>query len=233
VCLVQTRDKPIRAFSRWATLSYSWGGDQPHKTTRHNLERYVEAISLADMPQTIQDAVNVCRQLDISYIWIDSLCIVQGDSDDLSRELAQMPRIYQGSLVTIYAASARSVTEGFLQRRQFHYKKVPAHQAPVFRRPFTRGPGARISPTRRVGQLRQQLSNPRLIQDHQPARQAGVGLPGTHAIPANAHLLREGTLLAVRLGCSAFRARPTLAVAVSLRPAVPSGKGDARVDGCR
>ena len=123
VRLVQTLNWPSRDFSQWATLSYSWGGDQPHKTTRENLASHLKGITVQDMPQTIQDAITVCRKLGIPYIWIDSLCIIQKDGEDLGRELAQMPRIYQGSLVTIYAASAHAVTEGFLHQRPLYYRK--------------------------------------------------------------------------------------------------------------
>ncbi|KAK0715364.1 heterokaryon incompatibility protein-domain-containing protein [Lasiosphaeris hirsuta] len=125
ISLVQTRDWPQRDFSKWATLSYSWGGDQPHKTTRQTLSRHLGGIALADMPQTIQDAVAVCRRLGIPYLWIDSLCIIQQDTEDLHHELAQMPQIYQSSLVTIYAASSHAVTEGFLQKRHLWYRKFP------------------------------------------------------------------------------------------------------------
>ncbi|KAK4221800.1 hypothetical protein QBC38DRAFT_491343 [Podospora fimiseda] len=41
---------------------------------------------LEDMPETLQDAIIVAKQLDLSYIWIDALCIIQGDVEDWIKE---------------------------------------------------------------------------------------------------------------------------------------------------
>ncbi|KAF8864600.1 HET-domain-containing protein [Acephala macrosclerotiorum] len=123
--LVETINLPGNDFSQWVALSYSWGGEQRLKTTRESIVSHREGIDLTILPQTIQDAVFVCRKIGVSYLWVDCLCIIQNDERDLERELAQMPYIYQGALVTIYAASARSVQDGFLQQRPLYYKEFP------------------------------------------------------------------------------------------------------------
>ncbi|KAK0622007.1 heterokaryon incompatibility protein-domain-containing protein [Bombardia bombarda] len=104
-------------FSEWVALSYCWGGDQPQKTTQASIPGYRDGIDLSSMPKTIQDAVTVCRKIGARYLWVDSLCIIQNDTADLGVELGQVPRIYQSALVTIFAASAHNVTEGFLHPR--------------------------------------------------------------------------------------------------------------------
>lgn len=98
----------------WACLSYVWGGHQHHKTTRSVLPEYLKDICLEILPQTIKDAVSVCRELDIPYLWIDSFCIVQDDELDKIREIPQMSLIYRHALLTIAAACARNVEDGFL-----------------------------------------------------------------------------------------------------------------------
>lgn len=100
---------------KWACLSYVWGTEQLHKTTKGCLLQYMKGICIADLPQTIQDAVTVCRTFDIPNLWVDSLCIVQDDVSDKTRELPLMAEIYRHSLLTISAACARSVTDGFLR----------------------------------------------------------------------------------------------------------------------
>jgi hypothetical protein len=66
---------------------------------------------------TLKDAIVVCTKLDIRYLWVDALCIMQDDLDEMEVEIAQMSRIYQNSTLTAAAARAASVDEGFLQPR--------------------------------------------------------------------------------------------------------------------
>ncbi|KAH9223164.1 hypothetical protein DL95DRAFT_263270, partial [Leptodontidium sp. 2 PMI_412] len=55
------------------------------------------------LSQTFQQAVIVCRRLQIWHLWIDSLCIIQDDIEkaDWEREGANMDNIYAGSSATI------------------------------------------------------------------------------------------------------------------------------------
>ncbi|RYP76546.1 hypothetical protein DL770_007217 [Monosporascus sp. CRB-9-2] len=104
----------------YAALSYCWGGDQVHKTTTENLPRYSLNVQWENLPKTIQDAVKVAAALDIEYLWVDSICIVQDDDDDKAREIADMPSIYNGATVTIVAATAKTAKDGFLHDRDPH-----------------------------------------------------------------------------------------------------------------
>lgn len=60
------------------------------------------------MPKTFRDAIIVARQLDLRYLWIDSLCIIQDSADDWSKESAEMGRICQQASITIFAESAEN-----------------------------------------------------------------------------------------------------------------------------
>ena len=116
--------------TRYAALSYCWGGDQEQKTTIQNLrQRHKEGIKLAELPKVLQDAVAVTTQLGLSYLWIDSLCIVQDDKLDKEAEVAKMADIYSGAYVTISAAISRSVGEGFLGDR--NPSKNRRHVVPI------------------------------------------------------------------------------------------------------
>ncbi|KAF3016238.1 hypothetical protein E8E14_012302 [Neopestalotiopsis sp. 37M] len=64
----------------------------------------------------IRDAIEVTRALEIRYLWIDALCIVQDDKEDWERESGEMASIYQHAYLTICAAASESVREGFLER---------------------------------------------------------------------------------------------------------------------
>lgn len=63
-------------------------------------------IRSQDLSKTFQDAVEVVRDLGLSYIWIDSLCIIQDDNDDWEREAALMTQVYREALCTICALSS-------------------------------------------------------------------------------------------------------------------------------
>jgi hypothetical protein len=101
----------------YAALSYVWGEDQPYKTMNANLAEYQKEMEISPGARTIHDTIMVTRELGLRYLWIDALCIVQDNEDDMSNELARMPDIYKGSFVTISAASAKTCSAGFLEPR--------------------------------------------------------------------------------------------------------------------
>ncbi|KAI8649334.1 HET domain-containing protein [Fusarium sp. Ph1] len=130
VCLV-----PNHQHYRYAALSYCWGGDQEYKLTRARLAAYQASIRVASLPKSVQDAIQVAQSIEgISYIWIDSLCIIQDDDDDKGSQLAKMGDIYRGAMVTISAASAGSCYEGFLKSRE-----CPEKAKPIAKIPFISG----------------------------------------------------------------------------------------------
>ncbi|KAH8807415.1 heterokaryon incompatibility protein-domain-containing protein [Xylogone sp. PMI_703] len=111
MCLYETEKGETGTY---AALSYCWGGDQEVKTTRANISSKKRGIATETLPQTLQDAVHVCMQLRIRYLWIDALCIMQGDEDDVAREISQMANIYNRATVVIAASRAKTVHDGFL-----------------------------------------------------------------------------------------------------------------------
>lgn len=105
---------------RYIALSYCWGSkEQAHlqlKTTSDSLHLRLQAIPLSTCPQTLYDAVMVCRALGVRYIWIDALCILQGDKSDWDKESATMANVYSNSILTIAAAQGDSCVSGFAER---------------------------------------------------------------------------------------------------------------------
>jgi len=66
----------------------------------------------------------VTRQLDIRYIWIDSLCIIQDDDEDWEREAAHMAEVYRGAFVTLASTSAPGGEAGMLNQQSRTEKVV-------------------------------------------------------------------------------------------------------------
>ena len=95
-------------YLRYAALSHCWGSaPQLIKLTTHNYDSFQNHIPFDNLPKTFQDAIAITRRLNIRYLWIDSLCILQDDKVDWSYEAAQMASVYMNAHVTL-AASASS-----------------------------------------------------------------------------------------------------------------------------
>ncbi|KAF4977264.1 hypothetical protein FDECE_18373 [Fusarium decemcellulare] len=107
-------------FLPYVALSYRWGSlDQAStqsKTTSDNLPDRMTNIDLRTVTKVIQDAVTVCRTFGVRYLWVDALCIIQGDVQDWEKESATMGRVFGNAYFTIATASLHSCHDSFLFR---------------------------------------------------------------------------------------------------------------------
>ncbi|KAL0946021.1 hypothetical protein HGRIS_012298 [Hohenbuehelia grisea] len=94
-------------------------------TTQATLGDLLNGIKLENVPQTLRDAILVCRGLGIRYLWADSLCIIQGDLSDWERESGKMANVYQRSFLTICAIQGQSCLSGFLRRDPLKQVRIP------------------------------------------------------------------------------------------------------------
>jgi hypothetical protein len=116
VKLLNTAD--LQGDQRYVALSYCWGGEQEQKTTTQNLrDREQHGLDIHKLPQSLKDAIQVTRNLGLTYLWIDSLCIIQDDPVHKAQEITRMAAIYRGAHLTISAASSPAATDGFLHPR--------------------------------------------------------------------------------------------------------------------
>ena len=116
--LVETKG----ATGRYATLSYCWGKTgrkEQLKTTEETLHAHTTEIPVDKLPQTARDAIEICRRLEIPYLWIDALCIIQGDEADWLRESSRMYETYSNSTLTIAAAGSRRCTKGVFREQLY------------------------------------------------------------------------------------------------------------------
>ncbi|KAG2341855.1 HET-domain-containing protein, partial [Suillus weaverae] len=102
----------------YAALSYVWGEPQPHSVCTTKLSTYLESIDILLLPKTIRDAIVCTYNLNLRYLWADTLCILQDSDEDKQRQIPQMCDIYRCAYVTIIAASSQKVSEGFLHNRK-------------------------------------------------------------------------------------------------------------------
>ncbi|KAI7758889.1 hypothetical protein LZL87_009884 [Fusarium oxysporum] len=106
---------------KYVALSHCWGTSEPFTTTYATIgDRKAGFPSELNIPKTFQDAIKVTRKLGVRYLWIDSLCIIQGDVADWEREASRMAGVYRSAFLTIGALNASDDQEGFLT-----YRKLP------------------------------------------------------------------------------------------------------------
>ncbi|KAI1133333.1 HET-domain-containing protein [Nemania abortiva] len=106
----------------YACLSHCWGPSQsPIKTLSSTIDDFKKDIPWQTLSRTFQDAVDICRRLDIYYIWIDSLCIIQDSDEDWAEESAKMAEIYANAFLTIAATKSRDGTGGCYSDRDADY----------------------------------------------------------------------------------------------------------------
>lgn len=115
----------------WLALSHPWG-ELPHFSTKHdNCKAHLQGIILEDLPQTFKDAVNVTRALGFKYLWIDSLCIIQGAGGDFQQESTRMEEVYSGASCVIAASRSTGHYSGFLGSRiERHYVTLKRKNSP-------------------------------------------------------------------------------------------------------
>jgi hypothetical protein len=109
----------------YATLSYCWGGWSGMRTTEHTLSSHLAGMRIKDMPATFRHAIQVCRWLHIRYLWIDALCIVQGNEADWAREATHMGRYYGQASLVISAYQSVHTAVGFLFQRSARVLSLP------------------------------------------------------------------------------------------------------------
>lgn len=140
---------------QYAALSYCWGKNNSNtlKTTPSNLQQHLKAIRFSDLPRTLREAIWVARDLGIRYLWIDALCILQREGNNMSDskeavnkkadtdwqyESARMHLVYGNAFVTFVAAAASHSDEGLvLHNSHNRYSGSFLHTQPISGRAWT------------------------------------------------------------------------------------------------
>ena len=115
LCLCLAKESPQE--DSYMTLSHRWGNASFLKLKLTNLAELQTGFSVTDLPRTFQDAVVIARRLDCRYIWIDSLCIIQGSKEDWLYEAGLMGDVYANSLCNIAATWNLSSDDGCFGER--------------------------------------------------------------------------------------------------------------------
>lgn len=104
--IVRSDSNRFQSKGGYITLSHRWGDSSDMvKLTTSNLVALETGASVTKLRKTFQDAIDVASRMAISYLWIDSLCIIQsGDGGaDWREESTKMAHVYSHSFCNISA----------------------------------------------------------------------------------------------------------------------------------
>lgn len=118
--LIDTKNKCIVEASpvaRYLALSYVWGPKLPSvrltKNTVADLSIKGAFDNLCDLiPKTIRDAIDLVNMIGERYLWVDSLCLIQDDEEDMLDGINHMDLVYQCSVCTIIASHGEHCNAG-------------------------------------------------------------------------------------------------------------------------
>lgn len=120
--LVETSTLASPAEVRYVALSYCWGppsaANLQLKTTHNNYQDRLAGIHADSLTPVMHDTVIFTHALSSRYLWIDALCIIQGDYEDWVRESAQMDLVYANAYFALCPLTSSTCLQGFLQREQ-------------------------------------------------------------------------------------------------------------------
>lgn len=117
VRVVATSHVPHLVGVRYLALSHCWGRKPFLVLDEHNQAELEKGVAISALAQNFQDALYTTHKLGFRYIWIDSLCIIQGSSKDWEEQAPIMNMIYRHAFLTIGALASSDAHGGFFRDR--------------------------------------------------------------------------------------------------------------------
>jgi hypothetical protein len=100
---------------RFAALSHCWGVNPSHVIlTVKNIKNLQDGMDLKSLPLTFSQAAQITHNLNINYLWIDSICIIQSGDEgkDWLHHLHEMSNIYSSCVLQISASHSTDANGG-------------------------------------------------------------------------------------------------------------------------
>lgn len=111
--------------SRYLSLSHCWGERPIFCLRLNNLAQLLNEIPVLELPRTFQDAFTVTTRLGYSFLWIDSLCILQDKPSDWAREADKMGDVYENAILNLAATAFSSSDSGLFVSKSADIPKLP------------------------------------------------------------------------------------------------------------
>lgn len=115
---------------KYLALSYCWGpATDTYTLNGQTMKEMLAGIDESHLVVAHRDALALARSLDVRFVWIDALCIIQGDKQDWEQESKLMARVYGNATITIIAGRSGDARESFVIN---HYKQpAPCCEVPL------------------------------------------------------------------------------------------------------
>lgn len=76
-----------------------------------------EGVAWNLLKTNFQQAIEIARFLEVNYIWIDSMCIIQGSAEDWKHEASRMHQVYRNSYCNIAIVDSADKNGGAYRSR--------------------------------------------------------------------------------------------------------------------
>lgn len=109
---------------RYFALSYVWGDRQQasFQTTKATIDDLMKPGGLSkhieEIATTVHEAMQVTREMECRYLWVDAVCIVQDDEGSKPFQINHMDAIYRQAILTTVAGNALSADFGIYGHRR-------------------------------------------------------------------------------------------------------------------
>ncbi|TQN71695.1 hypothetical protein CSHISOI_03820, partial [Colletotrichum shisoi] len=112
---------------KYMTLSHCWGEKLFVNLTPERLKKFTnDGIPWGNSSsgngisssQNFVEAIKTTRRLGIRYLWIDSICIIQGDKEDWAVESKLMHKVYRNSYCNLAAVDSKDCLGGLFRGRE-------------------------------------------------------------------------------------------------------------------
>ena len=116
LALKEGLDLPLN--THYVSLSHCWGSGPVFRLTVENESSLHDTIPWKLLHFVFQDAALATLELGFSYLWIDSLCIIQNCALDWSTQSSQMGKIFKFATLNIAATGFRHGKRGLFVGRE-------------------------------------------------------------------------------------------------------------------
>src|SRR2546423_4077132 len=82
------------------------------------MDSCLRGVKFWKLPKNMQHEALIIRGLGFSYLWIDSVCIIQNSMDDWETETAKMGDVYAGAVCAIASTGSSSSKGGYFHKRK-------------------------------------------------------------------------------------------------------------------
>jgi hypothetical protein len=103
--------------SEYVTLSYCYGTAKPTRLHRKTLPALRQGVAASSLPKSIADAAFVTNELGFKYLWVDALCLMQDDPEEMLAESSQMDKVYSGASLNLAATASKDSQGGLFYSR--------------------------------------------------------------------------------------------------------------------